>query len=439
MKLIKFLLPIIAVIVLSSAYAQISPDIENVDLGAFRIYSEDQIEKEGTNFEGLSIGGDVRAKWIHDRKLTRGYKTRGTGAVNPVNVTGATIPIFNLPETAPIQAPNDRYEVEANLEAEMLTRCSWFEFRLRFKDAAGVLSGTEDGISLQRAWMGYTVWENSCGDFVDIEIGRKKSFDLFDSKIQYDTTYDGILITYESKVKHVGEFFLHGGPCIVDYYVNHYAWIVEGGVYRIADSGLYAKYSLTNWRKRGVDRNGVFDPPETRFVNSQILLGYNIPEGAFCVNTRFYGAFLVNHAAKKTRPVLPRKTNLGWYLGIQLGKVEHAGDWLIDINYQAVGYTAVPSFDVSGSGRGNRRGLDTLVVADTTNSDYFTNPQDVTLVPFFQLQGNTNYQALSGRAYYNITEDLVVKAQFDISRAWHTEIGGHNKFQKFELATVYSF
>lgn len=392
-------------------------------------------EKKGE----ISITGDVRLRWTPQWKKTRGYPTRGSAAVNPVDVPGAKTPACNLPEGQPIVAPTNYFETEFNLYADYDGGTDWVETQIRFKNIFGIDSGSSTSVTLKKAWVGYAFYENETTEFYT-ELGRKGMSSIFDSRIQFDNTFDGILVTY-SKDSCLGSLKAYGGPFIVDFVTNHYSWVTEIDLLEILGTGFYTKYSFIYWRKRGVDRWGVYDAPNYRFANSQIMLGYDFCPDYVGYNFGFYGAFLVNHAAKVVEESLGKKRNMGWYVAAEWGKVGKKGDWLIDLCYQDVGLQAVSNIDMSGIGRGNStaRG-DKSAISEPATPPNYINPQDVLDIEAPYVNGNTNFRGLELRTYYSLSDRITIKATTDYSWEKIRGIGdGNNRFVKFDLQVIYDF
>lgn len=423
----------------SKGTSEIETDTQDVESEPYEQVEEFERREAALEKKGeLSITGDVRFKWIPQSKRTYGFPVRGSSAVNPVNVPTAR-PTATLGVGVPIQAPTNFFEGEYNFYGDYDAGKDWLETQVRFKNNFGIDSGSSTNVSLKKAWVGYSFYEDPCTEFY-VELGRKGLSSIFSSRIQFDNTFDGILLTYEKEMRCIGEFKIYGGPFIVDYLTNHYSWVTEADLEEIAGTGFLAKYSFIYWRKRGVDRNGVLDSPNYRFANSQLIVGYDFCPDVIGCNTGIYLAYLVNHAAKVTPASLGRKRNQAWYADIQFGKIGKKGDWLFDVCYQEVGYQAIPNIDMSGIGRGNStsRG-DTAIVANPWDPSLYTNPQNVLILPASQAEGNTNYRGFEVRLYYNITDRLTAKATTDYSWQKIAAIGGNNWFFKSEIQLLYDF
>jgi hypothetical protein len=392
-------------------------------------------EKKGE----ISITGDVRFRWTPERKDNLGYRTRGSGAENPIDVPGAK-PSATAPAGKQIQAPTNYFEGEFNLYADFDGGDDWVETHVRFKSSGlGVASGAATKADFRKGWIGYEILEDKCNE-IYVELGRKAMSSIFDSRIEFSNLFDGILLTWARDLGCVGDLKVYGGPFIIDYLTNHYGWVSEGDVFEIMDTGFYTKYSFIYWRKKGVDRYGVLDTPNYRFANSQIMLGYDFCPDLIGSNFGFYGAYLYNHAAKVTEGSLGKKRNYGWYVAFEWGKIGNKGDFLIDICYQDVGAQAVSNLDVSGIGRGNSIGRGDLpATVDPLGPGQYNNPQVVLSLPAYCIEGNNNFRGIELRTYYSLSDRITIKATTDYSWEKIRGIGGKNRYMKFDLQTIYDF
>ena len=189
----------------------------------------------------LTIAGDARAKWTAagekgrlvtiDKGVLQPYqdniKMRGTGSDTALN----------------------RFRSEFNLLMDYADSRSWVTTRVKFNTFCGVDGGSETKLELDRAFPGYDLY--SCGDDEDfyIEVGRTGLDNVFDSRVEFGSKFDGIHLFYTNYYEGVGTFTLHGGPFIVDAFTNHYAWVVETSVEDWCDTGFAVKYSLIDWSR----------------------------------------------------------------------------------------------------------------------------------------------------------------------------------------------
>ena len=285
------------------------------------------IKKKADN---LSISGDVRTEWRHLMEKENGFILRGDDAVDPLICR-------------PISR-ND-FDIEVNLRFDYTVERTWAVIHLQYDNAAGVDgqtdtvcecdpyalrgSGSCDSICLKKAYFGYNLCSD-CDTRFDIEIGRRGNlYNVFDSKVEFLSRLDGILLHYASSWECVADYYLKFAGFVVDEKVNHFAWATELGFLNIADSGFDLKYSFIDWVKNGRTRcwprikcqNKIIRAVADHAINrrhflkkhllhprdvignafrvSQILLLYNLNPDLLCgYPSRIYAAFLINHDAK---------------------------------------------------------------------------------------------------------------------------------------------
>lgn len=430
MGVLRYLLPTVAaaVAVSSFGFAQ-TPDMER-DTEALKEYTKQKRSVSVSEKGGdLSLSGDVRFEYQNVTETADGVSQRGSGTVDPSNT------LFGK--------ANHQFDVEVNLMIDYRAEDTWASVKLEFDNNSGdtttlsngttLGSGGESGIHLQRAFAGYNVFEEDTARF-DVEVGRRKLYDLFTSKVQFGGTMDGAVLKYANSLEGVGDFSATGGTWIVDDRVDQFAWAMEAGLSDITDTGLYAKYSYIDWDSTGVDRwgnrpgtgsgNGMGRWWQSR--NSQVMLGYKVEPEVLNVDVNLYSGYLVNHAAKKLIKTNNKKKNKAWFLGARFGKIEYAGDWSLDLSWQSVGAQAVLDQEVAGIGRGNTAKNHFTDSLDGANADTAKN-------------GAANYKGYSAEALFALTDNWTVAMEYESSNAADQKIGGRNAYHKLELETVYSF
>ena len=385
----------------------------------------------------LTISGNVRTEWRHLNESCKGNRLRGHGAIDD---SGRPI------------SRND-FDIEFNLRFDYICGNTWSVAHVRYDNPAGVDdnehpciknknfdpnaccaeqaeqcygdrsgyhgSGRCNDLCLKKAFFGYELYSE--GDTsVYFELGRRGNiYDVFDSNIQFLSRFDGLLLAYESSWECVADWYVHAAGLVVDERVNHFAWVAEIGLMNICDSGIDLKYSVIDWEKNGINRCFVRNPAGFRFINSQVTSYYRLKPEVLGVKTKFYGAFLVNHAAQKIRVKNHhRHKNLGWYAGVLFGEVRKEGDWALEIQYQLVQAQAMPDDDVGGISRGN-----VLDESFTTCSR----------------RGNTNYKGWKVEGLYAFTDHLTLDTILEWSKAEDDNIGGRHTYSKFEMEAIYSF
>lgn len=390
-------------------------DDEFVDPHVLRDFIESKGLIECRKKNGLlTIAGDVRARWIAAGEQVNGKKQRGQGTNTAI----------------------DRYKSEVNLFFDYVAPRTWASTKLKWVNFLGKDGGSATKTELDRAFIGYDIYKQGKEDFY-IEVGRSKLDFIFDSRVEFTSTFDGIHIYYKRCWPTVGEFIIHGGPFIVDSFTNHYAWIVETGIIGWRGTGLGFKYSIIDWSRSAptldygnLPKSGktlVRNNPRYSFIVSQMLFGYERKiDFLGCKTLYIYSAVLVNHDAKRTPTTNGKKLNGAWYAGFTLGKLCKACDWSIDINYQSVQAQAVPEFDLSGIGHGNAANL---LLSDAILQGFGPD----------QAFGFTNYKGWSVSALYAMTDNLSLRAQAQYSTPRNKSIGGDFQYKAFEMSVIYAF
>lgn len=389
------------------------------DFEALRDYlrQKEHVELEDKDTE-LSISGDVRFEWQHLTETQDDIRLRGPGATDFVG-----LPISR----------ND-FDVEFNLKVDYAYKKAWAAAHLQFDNGAGVGpffstclidpqgcygSGDKDKLNLKRAYIGYNIWES--GDWrLDIEMGRRKMFDLFDSLIQFDSRFDGIVLKFEANKTAAGDWYWRLGGFVIDERVNHFGYVTEVGLLNIYDSGCYVKYSFIDWVLNDRNRCHFKHPRGWWFRNSQVTIGCFLNPFIFGKNRalELYGAVLVNHAARRIKQTHYQKKNIGWYVGALLGEIDGEGDWSFELDYELVQVQAVSDCDSAGIGRGNIR------------NESFTGP--------FR-RGNANYKGINAEFLYAITDNLLIDTTAKFSTPEDSNIGGSHRYSVFEVEAIYAF
>jgi len=386
----------------------------------------------------LMISGDIRFEWENLREKHNGARLRGKNAPTyPELFHGARI-------------PDNQFDVEFNLMFDYKGNCTWAVAHLEFDNNAGIDinrrgccgtfydgcddcvyktgvldgdpvgchgSGFCDNLCLRKAYFGWNIFEE-CGCRLDVEIGRRHFYDVFDSRIQFRSRFDGVLFRYSNCFQCVGDFYVNLGGFVIDENSNHWGWVAEVGLLNICDYGIDIKYSFIDWTKKGENRWGYKRPRGMEFRNSQLLMAYNFDPELLCTKAKIYGAVLWNHDARKWANLNNKKKNFAWYVGFLVGEVCREGDWHIDINYQDVEFAAIPCCDVVGIGRGNVRDIPNTVSASA---------------------GYTNYKGWRIEGLYALTDNLAINPSWEYSREEDSSIGGKHRFSKFELQFIYAF
>ncbi|KAF3362550.1 Uncharacterized protein PHSC3_000788 [Chlamydiales bacterium STE3] len=417
---------------------------------------EKQKEQEKDERGGVIVSGDVRANFrtteINERIAKELKDANGVEIKDP----------DGKPVLGVFKRHDHRRDANTEFNLRFNYRCNrtWAVSQVQFENDMGIKDfgykdcdeddyntggffggGDCDNICLRQAYIGYNLVSNPCYK-VDVEFGRRGNlYHIFDSKVQFVSRLDGIIFKLSSKLDSI-DWYLNAAGFAVDIRRNHYAWIAETGLYNIYDTTFDAKYSFIRWKQTGRNRCGIRDPKGFRFAISQFLVIYSIdPALTWNKPTTVYGAFLVNHDTYRSDPTVARRrsgavkndpfrvvnrsvavegskyhsANKGWYVGLQFGKVNKQGDWMLDFRYQYVEAKAIPDGDVSGIGRGAK--------------PHFTR----------NLVGNTNYKGWRIEGLYALTDCIQLDAYAEHSSEISKSFGGPRKYTKMAFDIVYSF
>lgn len=300
-------------------------------------------------------------------------------------------------------------------------------------------SGESAAINLKRAYMGYNIYADGVHR-LDVELGRRKLNDIFDSEIQFGCRFDGIVFKYASAIDRVAEWYANVAAFIIDERVDHAGFVFEIGLLDMFDAGLDFKYSLIDWTKGGKNRCFIRHAEGSQFVNSQFTVNYHMMPEIYCkkIPVEFYGAFIINHAAKKNIFTHHKRKNLGWYAGVLVGDVDKEGDWSFDITYEYVQAQMASDADVNGIGRNNvlnERLTDILPLDSGSSSSSFSSSRDV----IFPRRGNTNFKGWSFEFLYAMTDNLSLDIIYEFTHAEDNHIGGRHYYSNAEIEAIYAF
>lgn len=374
------------------------------------------------------------------------------------------------------------FDVEFNLKLKYVYENAWADVRLQFDNPCGIKrglscersipifnregsqvldeattdaritskgSGDHIAINLKRAFIGYNVWADG-KHRLDIEVGRRKLSDVFDSEIQFTARFDGLLVKYATSIDEISDFYWNTGAFVIDERKNHFGWVTEFGFLNLFDTGLDLKYSFIDWRKFGKNRCFARNPWGMAFANSQVTAEYHFTTPEFCSKTypaELYAGFLVNQVAKKNK-FSHKKENLGAFAGILLGEVNKKGDWSVDFEYIYVQAQAVPDFDVGSISRGNifnENFYEIYEIDAYSDSSYaysgnvYSDSGSGSLIGYFPRRGNANFQGWRLDALYALTDNLSIELVFETSREITRKLGGPHKYSDFEIEAIYAF
>lgn len=354
----------------------------------------------------LSLSGEVRAELQAMNEKKNGIKQRGEG--------GATSkPAYGL-------------DVEVNIMLDYRSERTWASVKLEYDNDMGTETGTMGKLNLEKAFFGGRV---VAGDTftMDIEAGRRNLGNVFDSKIEFSSLFDGVLFRFNKAFESIGEFYVNTGAFLINDRLKHFGYVGEMGCLKIGNTGFYLKYSLVDWKKH---TDNYLRDLRYNFIVSQMILGYQCTPQNWQKLLKFYIAALCNHVAKKLPLTLNRKLNWGGYAGVSVGKVLKKGDWALDTNFQYVQLQALPDFDSNGIKRGNAAAVGTY----TTNLDgtgvATTNANAV---------GSENFMGPQAELLYAITNNLTMLMNFAFSTNASKHMGPRMHYKQFEIEFIYAF
>lgn len=417
-------------------------DSEAKDMDALRRWLYDKRFVTMKEIGGdLSMSGEVRTEFQAISERKDGVQQRNNSRLGP-----------NFSRPKPMYA----WDVEVNIMLDYRTDRTWAAIKLEFDNDMGLRSGTVNNIRLEKAYLGGRILPGETMT-IDAELGRRYLFNVFDSKVEFSSLFDGALLRFSKAFEQIGNFYFSGGPFLIDDITNHYGLVGELGALGIANTGMNVKYSIIDWYRPGgqtATGNTAYETALTnqryRFLVSQLLAYYQFyPEWTGKKLIKFYAAGLTNHLALGSKivgrhptgqqsvvipteiiPTGGAKANWAWYAGVSIGMVKKRGDWAIDANYQWVQAQAYPDFDNLGIGRGNAGGVGFYTMrSDGTGGG--TNQGTAV--------GNTNFTGFEIEGLYSITDNLVVQQNFKYSNTLNTNIGPNEKLRQYEIEFVYAF
>ena len=427
MKLLKYLLPVamatcgFVATVSAAEFSTVQEARERDDASVTDFVKSKRAVSLQEKGGSLMISGEVRSEWAymharrgHDKRL------RGSGSHDVKN------------DGAPF-ATNE-FNVEVDLMFDYKADRTYASMQLQLDNSAGIQetrkepgtdnknilwgSGSGDNLFLRKAYVGYNIAEHGTSRW-DFELGRRRLYDVFDSKVQFFSIFDGALLKYANSFEGVTDLTVKAAAFVIDDRVNQFGYVGEVGLLNIADSGLDLKYSIIDWdTHHGKNRYGKKHAKGSQFIVNQYTFAYNFSPDMLHYKSRVYGAFLHNTQAEKSHFSNHKKADNAWYLGFTMGEVKRKGDWALDVNYQWVQAQAIPEDDVSGIKRDNPQG-----------------------VSFYNKKwgGFANYQGYKINGFYAVTDNWTLNAFFEKVREESRHIGGKHRSYQFEIAAIYAF
>jgi len=357
----------------------------------------------------LSLSGEVRVEFQDISEVKDGIRQRGNGgALNRAQYV---------------------WDIEVNLMFDYRTDRTWAAIKLEFDNDMGQRSGTLNRIKLEKAYLGGRLVPGDTFT-MDAEIGRRFLGNVFDSKVEFGSLFDGALFRFNKAWAAIGDYYFNLGALLVDDKTNHYAYVTEMGGLRIANVGLNMKYSIIDWYKPFANE---LTNLRYKYLVSQFLTSYQFyPAWIGKKLIKFYGAGLCNHLAQGVPQTHNKRQNYGWYAGMSIGLVKKQHDWAIDANYQWVQAQAIPEFDTSGIGRGN--GANVGFYTNSIDGDPASGETTAATAV-----GGCNYQGFEIEALYAFTDNLTIMQNFKYSTTLNKSIGPNIHYKQYEMEFIYAF
>ncbi len=412
LKISVFFILIIAFFA-SSAFSQ---DLENEgkkeepDMDALRQWFREKrmitIKELGGD---LSLSGEVRVEFQAFDEKKDGINQRGFGS--------------------PSGKPDYAFDVEVNIVLDYNLDRLWSTIKLEFDNDMGSVSGTTNRLALEKAYFGGRIIDGETFNF-DGELGRRNLGNVFDSKIQFSSLFDGALLKFNKAYESIGSFYCNLGGFLVDDVVDHYGGVIEMGLLRIGNTGFYMKYSFIDWKKHfsDISKNERFN-----FANSQLQFGYQGTVTRFNKYLKVYFAGLINHLAdnlKLANKTFSHRYDLAAYFGVSVGRIMQQGDWALDVNFQYVMPQAVPDFDSAGIQRGNAVNVGLYTIGIDGSGNRTTSQNAV---------GDANFKGFQFDFLYAISNNLTLLQSFEISNNQTFYVGPSMNYTKYEMEFIYAF
>lgn len=384
------------------------PDVD--DMEALRRWIRDKrfitVKEIGGD---LSISGEVRTEFQDTSEVKDGIRQRGKGAAT--------------------SKPQYAWDVEVNIMVDYRTDRTWAAIKLEFDNDMGTASGTVNKIKLEKAYLGGRIIPGDTFT-IDGELGRRYLFNVYDSKLEFSSLFDGVLFRFSKAWPSIGNFYANPGALLVNDRKNHYAYVMELGALQIANLGLNMKYSIIDWYKPAANE---LQKLRYKFLVSQYLAYYQFyPNWIGKRLIKIYGAGLVNHLAHGVPQTRGKKQNWGWYAGMSIGLVRKQYDFSIDVNYQWCQAQAVPDFDNSGIGRGNAAKVGFYSIDEDGDPDGGITTAETAV-------GAGNFKGFEIDALYAFTDNLTVFQSFKYSTTLNKSIGPNLRYKQYEIEFIYAF
>lgn len=391
-----------------------SDDIDQKDINALREWINTKRQVTVRELGGaLSISGEVRTEMQSTSEVSNGIQQRNNRKA-AIDRNGNPI-------------PRNGFDIEVNLMLDYRSDSSWASIKLEFDNEAGIVTGTLDRLKLERAIWGVRLID---GDtyYLDTELGRRRLSMILDSKLEFNSFFDGAWFRFDQGLDAIGDIYAHAGVFIINEVKNQFGYVGELGMLNIGGTGFYTKYSLIDWNTKNFKDKSLKERFD--FIVSQLIVGYKFLPKHLQKVVQIYAAGLWNGAAKKREITGFKRANWGGYIGFSIGELKKKGDWALDANYQLLAAQCIPDFDVQGIGLGN-----------SANTGFYTVGKDGKGAKNTRKTagGNVNYRG------FQITLDYLLLNQLDFQQSWQQSItlddsiGPFRRYKQYEIEFIYGF
>jgi len=216
-------------------------------------------------------------------------------------------------------------KLETSFSTRLESELVWVDAKTKISIINGDTLNDSFKVDLDRFFIGYRAYESDNAEFF-MQIGRAKLESIFDSKLQFNSHFNGIH-GYLS----LGKIKINAAEHIINKTKNHFGTVAEISYADTLKLPVRFSYSINDWVS------------ENDYVISQVTATAHVLN-YIDKPVQVYGAFLRNHKLSSH--------SSGIYAGVSWGKVQEAHDWLLDVNYQYAGINAIPDFDFNGIGKG---------------------------------------------------------------------------------------
>jgi hypothetical protein len=397
------------------------------------VSSEDKRDSDRDDMEALR-------EWIKNKRLVTVKEIGGDLSLSAEVRTEfqATSEIKNgVQQRTQNTKPKYAWDNEVNLMFDYRSDLTWAAIKVEFDNDMGIRSGTLNKIRLEKGYFGGRVLQGDTYS-LDLELGRRSLFNVFDSRIQFASLFDGGLVRFSKVTTGVGEFYANLASFIVNDLAKHYGFVTELGALRIGETPFSLKYSLIDWYVPNSE-DVALTLLRFRFVISQLSASYDFSPYWFGKKQqlRLYAGVLTNHVALKN-PLAKAgvhgqafgRRNWAGYAGFSFGTARKKGDFAFNANYQVVEAQAIPEYDMLGIGRGNTAGVG-LYTNSTDGSGGATTKATAC--------GNTNFHGPEVEFLYLLTNAMTVQNIFKFSTRLDDNLGPSFTFTQWETEFIYAF